>query len=130
MPTKIHAYVDYFIALFSIFSPVIFSFGQGGTETLVLIAFGMLLILYNFFTDYELGLSKQIPLWAHFRMDQMAGALLAASPWLFKFYGLVYMPHVLLGITLIVSSLLAGNELNMLVQAIRSRQWFRVTSNQ
>lgn len=130
MPTKIHAFVDYFIALIAIFSPVFFGFGEGGIETLFPIVFGMLLILYSFFTDYELGLSKQIPLFLHFRLDQMGGALLAASPWLLNFYEAVYMPHLILGIALVVSSLLAGNEIPMIVQAIRNRSWFRVPSNQ
>ena len=130
MPTKIHACVDYFIAFLSIFSPVLFGFGEGGVETLLPIGFGMLLILYSFFTDYELGLSKQIPLFLHFRLDQMAGALLAASPWLLNFSEMVYIPHLLLGIALVVSSLLAGNDLPVIVQALRNRSWFRVPSNQ
>lgn len=121
IPTKIHAYVDYIIALVLILSPLLFGFGTGGAETLIPIGFGMVLILYNFFTDYELGMSKQIPLWAHFRMDQLAGGLLATSPWVFNFYEIVYLPHLLLGITLVVSSLLAGHELQSLVNAIRNR---------
>ena len=130
MPTKIHACVDYFIALVSIFSPVLFGFGEGGIETLLPIMFGMLLILYSFFTNYELGLSKQIPLFLHFRMDQMAGALLAASPWFINFSETVYLPHMVLGIALVVSSLLAGNDIPMIVQAFRNRSWFRVPSSQ
>jgi hypothetical protein len=123
MPTRIHAGVDYFIALLSILSPVLFGFGEGGPETLTPIILGMLLILYNFLTDYELGLSRQIPLYLHFRMDQLMGGLLAASPWLLNFYELVYLPHLLLGIALVVSSVLAGYELQWLLQAMRNRDW-------
>lgn len=130
MPVKIHGCVDYVIALISILSPLLFGFGEGSLETLVPIAFGMVLILYSFFTDYELGMAKQIPLYLHFRLDQMAGGLLAASPWLFNFNEVVYLPHVILGITLIVSSLLAGNELAALVQLVRNRAGVRVPSNQ
>jgi len=122
--------VDYFIAFLSIFSPVFFGFGEGGIETLFPIGFGMLLILYSFFTNYELGLSKQIPLFLHFRLDQMAGALLAASPWLLNFSETVYLPHLLLGIALVVSSLLASNDVPMMVEALRNRSWFRVPSEQ
>lgn len=127
MPTKIHACVDYLLALLSIFSPVLFGFGEGGAETLFPIVFGMLLILYSFFTNYEFGLSKQIPLFVHLRLDQMGGALLAASPWLLNFHETVYLPHVLLGITLVVSSLLAGNNLVMIMHAIRNRTWLRTS---
>ena len=122
---KIHGIVDYLIALISILSPVLFGFGEGNAETLLPIAFGMLLILYSFFTNYELGLSKQIPLSVHLRMDQFAGGLLAASPWLFRFHESVYLPHVILGIALIVTSLLSGNELQTLMNAIRHRSWQR-----
>jgi len=123
VPGKIHGILDYAIALLSILSPVLFGFGEGNAETLIPIAFGMLLILYSFFTNYELGLSKQIPLFLHLRMDQMAGTLLAASPWLCKFNETVSRPHVVLGIALVVSSLLAGNELPALFNAIRHRSW-------
>jgi hypothetical protein len=123
MPSKIHGCLDYAIALISILSPVLFGFGEGNSETLLPIAFGMLIILYSFFTDYETGLSKQIPFYLHVRMDQIAGALLATSPWLFRFYEEVYLPHVILGMMLIVSSLLAGNDLPALFNAIRHRSW-------
>jgi hypothetical protein len=62
LSTKLHALLDYFIALLSILSPLIFGFGEGKAETLLPIGYGMLLILYSFFTDYELGISKQISL--------------------------------------------------------------------
>lgn len=126
MHAKIHGLLDYTIALLSILSPLLFGFGEGNAETLLPIAFGMLLILYSFFTNYEMGLSKQIPLFVHLRMDQMAGGLLAASPWLFRFHDTVYLPHVVLGIALIVSSLLAGNELPALMDAIRHRSVHRL----
>ena len=125
MPEKIHGILDYAIALLSILSPLLFGFGQGNAETLMPIAFGLLLILYSFFTNYEMGLSKQIPLLIHMRMDQMNGLLLAASPWLFRFNETVYLPHVILGIALIVSSVLAGHELPALFDAIRHRSWSR-----
>ena len=123
MPEKIHGLLDYAIALLSILSPVLFGFGEGSVETLLPIAFGMLLILYSFFTNYETGLSKQIPLYVHLRVDLVAGALLATSPWLFRFSDTVYMPHLVLGIALVVSSVLTGNELPALLDAIRHRSW-------
>ncbi len=125
IPSKVHGYLDYSIALLSILSPILFGFGEGNSETLLPVGFGMLLILYSFFTDYEVGLSKQIPLYAHLRMDQMAGALLAASPWLFRFSDIVYLPHVILGVSLIVSSLLTSNEITSWINTIRNRT-FRV----
>jgi hypothetical protein len=128
LPTKLHAYLDYLIALLSIFSPLILGFGEGSAETLVPIILGMLMILYSFFTDYELGMSRQIPLWAHLRMDQFIAVFMAASPWLFRFHDTVYVPHLLLGLSLFVISVLTGNELITLVNAVRVK-WFRFTSS-
>ena len=69
----------------------------------------------------------------HFRIDMLAGLLMAASPWLFRFYENVYLPHVLLGFALFLSSLFTGNELSLLIQAIREKpweKWFRMPSGQ
>lgn len=130
--SKVHGTVDYVIALLSIFSPVLFSFGEGNIETIVPIVFGMLLILYSFFTDYEVGLARQLPLYLHYRLDQMAGVLLAASPWLLNFHETAYLAHLMLGICLVVNSFLASDDIPTLLHAVRGRSWskFRIPSNQ
>jgi len=130
---KLHACLDYCIALLSILSPVIFGFGEGQEETIIPLAFGLLIILYNFFTDYPLGMSKSIPLFLHLRMDQIAGLLMIMSPWIFSFHEIIYLPHVLLGLALIISSVLTGNDILLLIQSIRERpweKWFRMPSEQ
>lgn len=121
LPTKLHAAVDYVIALLAILSPVIFQFGNGGFETLVPIAFGLLLILYSFFTNYELSLTKEIPLWIHFRMDQLGGLFMAVSPWLLGFDEHVYLPNVLLGLALVINSLVTSPEVFNIVHGLRTR---------
>lgn len=130
MPTKLHAALDYLIALLSILSPLIFQFGNGGFETLVPIAFGLLLILYSFFSDHELALTKEIPMWVHFRMDQLGGLMMAASPWMLGFDEHVYLPNVLLGLALVFNSLFASPEVFNIVQAIRTRPISKLFSNQ
>ncbi|HYF30733.1 MAG TPA: hypothetical protein VD993_06415 [Chitinophagaceae bacterium] len=130
---KLHAVLDYFIALLSILSPVLFNFGTGQRETLASLCFGLLIILYSFFTDYLLGLAKQISLDLHLRMDQFLGALMMASPWLFNFDEAIYLPHILLGLSLFVSAMLTGNDIILLVQSIKQRpweKWFRMPSEQ
>ncbi|HEY0679556.1 MAG TPA: hypothetical protein VGD17_14830 [Chitinophagaceae bacterium] len=120
MSTRLHAYVDYVLASTSIFSPLLFGFGEGGIETLAPIGFGLLLILYNFFTDYELGLSKQIPVTYHLRLDIAAGLTMILSPWLLRFHDNVYFPHILLGAALLINALLTGSEI--LKHAVRERR--------
>jgi hypothetical protein len=55
-------------------------------------------ILYSLFTDYELGMSRQIPFGAHLTLDVVGGIFLAVSPWLFGFSDYVYLPHLIVGI--------------------------------
>ena len=126
---KLHALLDYCIAVLAILSPVLFSFGDGKSETVLPLAFGLLIILYSFFTDYPLGMARQIPFELHLRMDQLAAILMIASPWLFNFADEVYIPHVALGLALFISSVLAGNDILHFIQSIRQRpweKWFRI----
>ena len=128
--SRLHALLDYAIALFSIVLPVLIGL-EGPRETMVLLAFGLLLILYSLFTDYELGMSQQIPLWLHFRIDQLMGLMIMVSPWLMNFHEAIYLPHILLGLALVVNSLLASDEFINLLHFIRQRpwdKWFRTLS--
>ena len=65
---------------------------------------GIGLIVYSLFTNYELGLWKVAPMAVHNLIDIAAGALLAASPWLFGFAdnsANVWVPHVVVGLAAI-----------------------------
>jgi hypothetical protein len=42
----------------------------------------------------------------HLAIDGLSGALLAVSPWLFGFAGIVYLPHLILGIIELGTSLM------------------------
>lgn len=79
-------------------APWLFGFAHGGPETWVPVALGVGAIIYSLMTRYELGLVRVIPMSVHLVLDFMSGALLAASPWLFGFEGLVTVPHMALGL--------------------------------
>jgi hypothetical protein len=49
-------------------------------------------------TAYETGLVRAIPMPVHLAMDAVMGVLLAASPWIFGFDDVVYLPFLVLGI--------------------------------
>jgi hypothetical protein len=49
-------------------------------------------------TAYEAGLVRTIPMTGHLAADAALGLLLAASPWLFGFANVVFLPHLILGL--------------------------------
>lgn len=105
LPTHVHGMLDYGVGLLLILAPYILGFADGGAAQLVPQALGAGAILYAFFTDYELGLVRLIPMPAHLLLDAASGALLAISPWLFGFADQVWVPHLVLGLVEIGASL-------------------------
>ena len=100
IPTKFHAPLDYIVGAALIAAPWIFQFSEHTDATVVPIVLGIGLIAYSLFTNYELGVWKVAPMAVHNVIDVVAGALLAASPWLFGFADEsvnVWLPHVIVG---------------------------------
>jgi uncharacterized membrane protein HdeD (DUF308 family) len=100
IPTKFHAPLDYIVGAALIAAPWIFQFSEHKAATVVPIVLGIGLIAYSLFTNYELGVWKVAPMAVHNVIDVVAGALLAASPWLFGFAdesANVWLPHVIVG---------------------------------
>ena len=101
IPTKFHAPLDYIVGVVLIAAPWIFQFSDHTAPTVVSIVLGIGLIAYSLFTDYELGVWKVAPMAVHNLIDIVAGALLAASPWLFGFADdgtNVWLPFVVIGV--------------------------------
>lgn len=105
IPTRIHGMLDYLSGLLVAASPWIFGFADGGAKTWVPVVLGLGVILYSLTTDYELGLTKIIPMPIHLLLDLGGGAILAASPWIFGFADDVWAPHLILGLLEIGASL-------------------------
>ncbi len=83
--TKFHAPLDYIVGAALIAAPWILRFSEHTAATVVPVVLGIGLIAYSLFTNYELGLWKVAPMAVHNLIDIAAGALLAASPWIFGF---------------------------------------------
>ena len=101
IPTRFHAPLDYIVGAALIASPWIFQFSEHTAATVIPVVLGVGLIVYSLVTDYELGLWKLIPMGGHNLFDIVAGAFLAASPWIFGFAvetANVYVPHLVVGI--------------------------------
>ena len=98
IPTRVHGMLDYSVGLLLIAAPWLLGFARGGAETYVPVALGVGALLYSFFTNYELGVVRSLPMPTHLALDMASGVLLAASPWLFGFADYVYLPHLLVGL--------------------------------
>ena len=86
IPTKVHAVLDYVVAIALILAPTIFMFDEvGGAAVIIPRILGVGLILYSLFTRYELGLVKVIGMPVHLVFDVLASVFLIASPFLFGF---------------------------------------------
>jgi hypothetical protein len=103
--TRFHGVMDYVFGILLIVAPWLLGFARGGTETWVPVILGIAVILYSLFTDYELGVSRSIPMPTHLVLDGLVGLILLVSPWLFGFSDYVRAPHVILGILFIAAAL-------------------------
>jgi general stress protein CsbA len=104
IPTKFHAPLDYIVGALLIAAPWIFQFSDVTAAAVVSIILGIGLIAYSLLTDYELGVWKVAPMAVHNLIDILAGAFLAASPWIFGFAdesANVWVPHVVVGLAAI-----------------------------
>lgn len=105
VPTWIHGIADWLLGILLIAVPYILGFARGGAETFVPVALGITGLIVTFFTNHEYGIVRRIPMIGHLWVDGFAGILLATSPWIFGFADAVWIPHVVLGVTEFVASL-------------------------
>lgn len=101
IPTRVHGPLDYIVGVALIAAPWIFQFSGHTAATVIPIILGAGLIGYSLLTDYELGLVRVLPMAMHNLFDVIAGAFLAASPWIFGFAdnsANVWVPHLVVGI--------------------------------
>jgi hypothetical protein len=114
IPTRIHAMLDYLVALLLIFAPWLFGFADNGPAQWVPVSLGIAIVIYSLLTDYDLGAVRTIPLAAHLGIDVLVGIFLTMSPWLFGFAGLISWPHVVFGLLAIVVATLTPSHTHRL----------------
>jgi len=103
IPTKMHAAMDYTVALVLIVAPWLFGFSDESTAaTWICIVSGVGLMVMSAVTDYEGGfIARAIAMRAHLMMDALLGVFLAISPWLFGFADEgtnAWLPFVVIGL--------------------------------
>lgn len=113
--TRTHGFLDYTLAAVLFFAPNIFGFAEyGGAAVWVPRIIALVVLTQSIFTRYELGLIKMLPMRMHLMNDYLAGAFLAASPWLFGFYDAaiqrLWVPHVAAGLAILLVTALTQKE--------------------
>lgn len=102
--TKVHGVLDYIMGVGLMSLPFLMNFRKKSAESVIPITLGASAIMYSLITDYEMGVARGISMKTHLMIDKMSGFLLAASPLLFGFKNRVSLPHVLLGLTEIITA--------------------------
>jgi hypothetical protein len=105
VPTAVHGVIDYVWAAALIGSPWVLGFGSSWGDAMVPVGVGLFVMFYSFFTAYEWGMFGVLTMRAHLWTDLGTGLFLAASPWLFGFARVVWVPHVLFGLFAVVAAL-------------------------
>lgn len=105
--TRALGILDYLVALVLIGSQWIFGFSKidNAAALFLPIFFGALTLVMAIFTNYEASFIKIFPLQLHLILDMVAGFVLLVSPFLWGFAGSVWLPHVLLGLLLMVMAI-------------------------
>jgi len=103
--SRAHGVLDYLTGVLLILAPSVLGFTDAGVAAQVPMMLGVGTILYSLLTRYELGLVRVLPFGFHLTLDLLAGAFLAASPWLLGFADRVWAPHLLVGLFEVIASL-------------------------
>ncbi len=113
LPTNVHGVIDYLWGIALLASPWLFGFADVTTAKWVAAIFGTGAIIYSALTAYELGVVRILPMSLHLILDAIAGAFLAASPFLLGFSDQVYLPHLIFGLFSVIASLITRMEVTL-----------------
>ena len=112
--TRIHALLDFVLAIALASAPWWGGFAGPDPETWTAVGVGVAIVLYALVTDNELGVVKRLQMTLHLWIDALAGLFVAASPWVFSFDQRVWVPHLVIGLLLlalaVVSHTIPGYE--------------------
>jgi len=104
---RIHAYLDYPVAISLMLLPVLLGLGRSNPLAFqISIATGIAALILTVLTDHHLGVLKVLSYKLHLTVDFLVGVVFVAAPFLFSFSGLdAYYYRVIGGTVLLVVSL-------------------------
>jgi hypothetical protein len=86
---KIHAYLDYPVAVSLMALPFVLGLGTGNPLAKWLaVATGVAAFILTLLTDHELGVVKVVPYPVHVAVDRLVGVIFVVAPFVFGFTGL------------------------------------------
>jgi hypothetical protein len=78
IPTMLHGVADYLVGILVVGLPLFL--GLHDTPRAVLVALGIIVILYSLATDYELGAVRFLKIRFHLLLDALFGVAMLVSP--------------------------------------------------
>ncbi|WP_299152189.1 hypothetical protein [uncultured Tateyamaria sp.] len=103
MTQKMHAYIDYPVALGLIVMPFVLGIGMTNAWAFALSVFtGIAALVLTALTNHETGLMPVLPYKSHLAIDAIVGVTFVAAPFLFGFTGLDALYFWVLGATVLV----------------------------
>jgi len=104
---KIHAYLDYPVAVTLIVLPFVLGLGNSNPLALQLsVGTGIAAFILTLLTDHQLGVYRIIPYKVHLAIDTLVGVVFVIVPFMFSFRGAdAYFYWIIGGSVLIVVSL-------------------------
>jgi hypothetical protein len=100
---KIHAYLDYALAIALALSPMLFEFI--GTARILCYALAAAILVLSLLTRYPLGVIRAIPFKIHGYIELAAGLFTLAAPWIFNFEGIDLARNLFIGVGVLVVAL-------------------------
>jgi hypothetical protein len=104
--SRVHGVIDYLMVIIMLASPWLFHFNEIRIAKGLILTLASFQLFMGFFTNYELGLRKAFSFRAHLTTDIILGIVLILSPWLFSFANQVYVPHVVMGVIILLSAII------------------------
>jgi hypothetical protein len=101
IPTRLHGPVDYIVGLLLIAGPWIFSYSDVDGAMWTSIVAGVIVLGSAVMTNYELGITRVVPMHLHLMLDGLIGAVLVVAPWIFWYADEdtnVWLPLVVIGL--------------------------------
>jgi hypothetical protein len=108
--TSFFGYFSYLLAIVMISSPWLFGFVSiGGASLFIPLMFGWFQLIMCIFSNTKGGMVGVFPVQMHTTLDTLTGFVILVSPFLYGFYDLVCLPHVIFGAILLILGIYTKN---------------------